>query len=361
MGLHVGMLRAEQAAGALARDVLYFVHPGAAAVIALAGVALGILVRQHAAHCGHHGRRYHVFRGNQFNVPALAAKLTLHGPRHLCIALGHKADGVQHIRVHVHPPYLVVFQLSFFSIQRNAVVHKHRLCYDENGRWPAFLRRFCHMRTKQDTLQIVNRLKEEYPLAECTLDYDSAWQLLVSVRLAAQCTDARVNIVTEELFAKYPTLEALAAAGADNIEAIVRPCGLGRSKARDLAAMSNMLLNEFDGRVPQAMEDLLKLPGVGRKSANLVRGDVFGLPAVVADTHCIRLSNRLGFVKDTKDPVKVEKALVKVLPPEESNDFCHRCVLHGRAVCTARRPYCERCCLAQLCPTGKKALAGTGC
>ena len=200
------------------------------------------------------------------------------------------------------------------------------------------------MRTKQDTLQIVNRLKEEYPLAECTLDYDSAWQLLVSVRLAAQCTDARVNIVTEELFAKYPTLEALAAAGADNIE-----------------AMSNMLLNEFDGRVPQAMEDLLKLPGVGRKSANLVRGDVFGLPAVVADTHCIRLSNRLGFVKDTKDPVKVEKALVKVLPPEESNDFCHRCVLHGRAVCTARRPYCERCCLAQLCPTGKKALAGTGC
>lgn len=185
MGLHIGMLRAEQAAGALARDVLYFVHPGAAAVIAAAGVALGILVRQHAAHCGQHGGRYHVFRGNQFNVPALAAKLALHGPRHLCIALGHKADGVQHIRVHVHPPYLVVFQLSFSSIQRNAVVHKRCLCYDKNGRRPAVLRRFCHMRTKQDALQIVNRLKEEYPLAECTLDYDSAWQLLVSVRLHA--------------------------------------------------------------------------------------------------------------------------------------------------------------------------------
>ena len=212
------------------------------------------------------------------------------------------------------------------------------------------------MRTKQDTLQIVNRLKEEYPLAECTLDYDSAWQLLVSVRLAAQCTDARVNIVTEELFAKYPTLEALAAAGADNIEAIVRPCGLGRSKARDLAAMSNMLLNEFDGRVPQAMEDLLKLPGVGRKSANLIRGDIFHLPAVVADTHCIRMANRIGFVTDTTDPVQVERALVKVLPPEESNDFCHRCVMHGRVVCTARKALCEVCCLQDVCRTGKKTI-----
>ena len=217
------------------------------------------------------------------------------------------------------------------------------------------------LRTKADTRLIVERLKKEYPVSECSLAYDDAWQLLVSVRLSAQCTDARVNIVTKDLFAKYPTLEALAAAGPDAIEAIIKPCGLGKSKARDLAGMANMLLREYGGKVPQAMEDLLRLPGVGRKSANLIRGDIFHLPAVVADTHCIRMANRIGFVTDTTDPVQVERALVKVLPPEESNDFCHRCVMHGRAVCTARRPYCERCCLAQLCPTGKKALAGTGC
>ena len=216
--------------------------------------------------------------------------------------------------------------------------------------------------TKKELARIcIDRLKKEYPRSECTLDYDHAWQLLVSVRLAAQCTDARVNVVVQDLFARYPSVEALAAAEPEEIEAIVKPCGLGRSKARDISACMRKLRDEYGGKVPQAMEDLLRLPGVGRKSANLVRGDVFGLPAVVADTHCIRLSNRLGFVKDTKDPVKVEKALVKVLPPEESNDFCHRCVLHGRAVCTARKPYCERCCLAQLCPTGKKALAGAGC
>ena len=217
------------------------------------------------------------------------------------------------------------------------------------------------MRTKADAKTIVELLKQAYPLAECSLTYDDAWQLLVSVRLSAQCTDARVNIVTAELFARYPTLEALAGAGAEAIEAIVKPCGLGKSKARDIAAMTRMLIDEYGGQVPQAMEDLLRLPGVGRKSANLIRGDIFGLPAVVADTHCIRMANRLGFVTDCTDPVKVERALVKVLPPEESNDFCHRCVLHGRAVCTARKPYCERCCLAQLCPTGKKALAGAGC
>ena len=215
------------------------------------------------------------------------------------------------------------------------------------------------MRTKKDAVQIVERLKQEYPLAECSLTYEDAWQLLVSVRLAAQCTDARVNVVTEELFAQYPTLQDLAAAGADAIEAIVKPCGLGRSKARDIAAMTRMLLEDYGGQVPQSMEDLLRLPGVGRKSANLIRGDIFGLPAVVADTHCIRLSNRLGFVSDCTDPVKVERALVKVLPPEESNDFCHRCVLHGRAVCTARKAHCEICCLQELCPTGKKALAAT--
>lgn len=210
------------------------------------------------------------------------------------------------------------------------------------------------MRTKAETIEIVEALKAEYPLAECSLTYEQAWQLLVSVRLSAQCTDARVNIVTKELFGKYPTLEALAAAGEQAIEPIIRPCGLGNSKARDLAAMTQMLLTEFGGKVPEAMEDLLRLPGVGRKSANLIRGDIFGLPAVVADTHCIRLANRIGFVTDVTDPVKVERALVKVLPPEESSDYCHRCVLHGRAVCTARSPACARCCLRTMCRMGKK-------
>lgn len=213
------------------------------------------------------------------------------------------------------------------------------------------------MRTKADTKKIVERLKQEYPVSECSLTYEDAWQLLVSVRLSAQCTDARVNIVTQELFARYPTLEALAAAGAPAIEEIVKPCGLGHSKARDIAAMSNMLLHEYGGQVPQAMEDLLRLPGVGRKSANLIRGDIFHLPAVVADTHCIRMANRIGFVTDTTDPVQVERALVKVLPPEESNDFCHRCVMHGRAVCTARKAMCEKCCLRDLCRTGRKTIS----
>ncbi|HIW53754.1 MAG TPA: endonuclease III [Candidatus Ruthenibacterium merdigallinarum] len=212
------------------------------------------------------------------------------------------------------------------------------------------------MRTKADAKTIVELLKQAYPLAECSLTYDDAWQLLVSVRLSAQCTDARVNIVTAELFARYPTLEALAGAGAEAIEAIVKPCGLGKSKARDIAAMTRMLIDEYGGQVPQAMEDLLRLPGVGRKSANLIRGDIFGLPAVVADTHCIRMANRLGFVTDCTDPVKVERALVKVLPPEESNDFCHRCVLHGRAVCTARKAMCENCCLRAVCRTGRKTI-----
>lgn len=212
------------------------------------------------------------------------------------------------------------------------------------------------MRTKADTLSIVNALKAQYPISVCSLEYAQAWQLLVSVRLSAQCTDARVNIVTQELFAKYPTLEALAEAGAPAIEAIVKPCGLGKSKARDLAAMTQMLLHEYGGNVPREMDDLLRLPGVGRKSANLIRGDIFGLPAVVADTHCIRMANQIGFVTDVTDPVRVERALVKVLPPEESNDFCHRCVMHGRVVCTARKALCEECCLRTLCRTGKKTL-----
>ena len=208
------------------------------------------------------------------------------------------------------------------------------------------------MRTKADTRLIVERLKKEYPVSECSLAYDDAWQLLVSVRLSAQCTDARVNIVTKDLFAKYPTLEALAAAGPDAIEAIIKPCGLGKSKARDLAGMANMLLREYGGKVPQAMEDLLRLPGVGRKSANLIRGDIFHLPAVVADTHCIRITGRLGLTDGSKDPLKVEQQLRKVIPPEEANNFCHRMVLHGRALCMARKPDCGDCSLRPLCDHG---------
>ena len=211
--------------------------------------------------------------------------------------------------------------------------------------------------TKKELARIcIDRLKKEYPRSECTLDYDHAWQLLVSVRLAAQCTDARVNVVVQDLFARYPSVEALAAAEPEEIEAIVKPCGLGRSKARDISACMRKLRDEYGGKVPQAMEDLLRLPGVGRKSANLIRGDIFHLPAVVADTHCIRMANRIGFVTDTTDPVQVERALVKVLPPEESNDFCHRCVMHGRVVCTARKALCEVCCLQDVCRTGKKTI-----
>ncbi len=208
------------------------------------------------------------------------------------------------------------------------------------------------MRTKADAAKIVEALKKEYPEGICSLDYDcdSAWQLMVAVRLSAQCTDARVNVVTEILFKKYPTLQALAAAPVKDIEAIVKPCGLGPSKARDISAASKKVVEEYGGKVPSTMEELLALPGVGRKSANLILGDIYGVPGVViADTHCIRIANRLGFIK-SKDPLKVENALRKVLPPEESNDYCHRCVLHGRAVCTARKAYCEKCCLAALCP-----------
>ena len=211
------------------------------------------------------------------------------------------------------------------------------------------------MRTKKDTAAIVKLLKKEYPVSECSLTYEDAWQLLVAVRLSAQCTDARVNVVTKELFALYPTLPALAAAGADKIEAVVKPCGLGRSKARDIAAAANVLLTEYGGHVPSGMDELLKIPGVGRKSANLIRGDIFKLPAVVADTHCIRISSRIGFITST-DPAQVERALVKVLPPEESSDYCHRMVMHGRAVCTARKAMCEVCCLNQICRTGVKVM-----
>ena len=202
------------------------------------------------------------------------------------------------------------------------------------------------MTKKQRALQVIERLKKEYPSAGCTLDYDQAWKLLVSVRLAAQCTDARVNVVVEGLYEKYPTVEALAEADVDEIEKIVRPCGLGRSKARDISGCMKMIRDEYEGKVPDDFDALMKLPGVGRKSANLIMGDVFGKPAIVTDTHCIRL----GLVDGIKEPKKVEMALWKIIPPQEGSDFCHRLVFHGRDVCTARtKPYCEKCCLADIC------------
>lgn len=206
------------------------------------------------------------------------------------------------------------------------------------------------MTKKQRAKEIIELLMREYPNAECSLDYDDAWKLLVSVRLAAQCTDARVNIVVEGLYEKYPTVEALAHAPVDEIEQIVKPCGLGKSKAKDISACMKILHEKYDGKVPETFDELLALPGVGRKSANLIMGDVFGKPAIVTDTHCIRLVNRFGLVDGAKEPKKVEMALWKIIPPEEGSDFCHRLVYHGRAVCTARtKPHCENCCLKEVC------------
>ena len=204
---------------------------------------------------------------------------------------------------------------------------------------------------KERALLIIERLKKEYPDAGCTLDYNEAWKLLVSVRLAAQCTDARVNVVVQGLYEKYPSVAALAEADVSDIEAIVKPCGLGHSKARDISACMKMLEEQYGGKVPEDFETLLKLPGVGRKSANLIMGDVFGKPAIVTDTHCIRLTNRMGLVDQIREPKKVEMALWKLIPPEEGSDFCHRLVYHGREVCTARTaPYCDKCCLNDICP-----------
>lgn len=206
------------------------------------------------------------------------------------------------------------------------------------------------MTKKALALEIIERLKTEYPDAACSLDYDEAWKLLVSVRLAAQCTDARVNIIVKDLFAKYPSVDALAAAEPEEIEEIVRPCGLGRTKARDISACMRILRDRYGGKIPTEFDLLLKLPGVGRKSANLIMGDVFHKPAIVTDTHCIRLVNRMGLVDGIKEPAKVEKELWKIIPPEEGSDFCHRLVFHGREVCTARtKPHCDRCCLQDIC------------
>ena len=205
--------------------------------------------------------------------------------------------------------------------------------------------------TKQEkALEVIERLRKEYPDAGCTLDYDDAWKLLVSVRLAAQCTDARVNVVVEDLYAKYPDVNALAEAPVEEVEKIVRPCGLGKSKARDICACMKILKEQYGGQIPKTFDELLKLPGVGRKSANLIMGDVFGEPAIVTDTHCIRLVNRIGLVDGIKEPKKVEMELWKIIPPEEGSDFCHRLVYHGREVCTVRtKPHCDRCCLADIC------------
>lgn len=206
------------------------------------------------------------------------------------------------------------------------------------------------MTKKQRALEIISLLKEEYPDAQCTLTYDEAWKLLVSVRLAAQCTDERVDAIVPNLYKKFPDIESLAEAPVEEVEAIVRPCGLGKSKARDICACMKMLRDEFNCQVPDTMEKLLKLPGVGRKSANLILGDIYGKPAIVTDTHCIRLVNRMGLVNGIKEPKKVEMELWKIIPKEEGNAFCHRLVYHGREVCTARtNPRCSTCCLRQVC------------
>lgn len=206
------------------------------------------------------------------------------------------------------------------------------------------------MKSTQDVWAIVNGLKDLYPDGICSLQYQKDYELLFSVRLSAQCTDARVNQVTPALFARFPTLESFAAADPAEVAEYIHSCGFYNGKSRDLVGCAQMLLSDFGGRVPRAMEDLLKLPGVGRKTANLIQGDVFHEPGVVvADTHCIRISGRLGLTDGTKDPAKVEQQLRATLPPEESNDFCHRLVLHGRAVCMARKPDCPNCTLRPWC------------
>lgn len=205
------------------------------------------------------------------------------------------------------------------------------------------------MKTPQEITRIIAGLKELYPDAQCSLDYEKDYELLFSVRLAAQCTDARVNLVTPTLFARYPTLQDFAAASADEVGQYIHSCGFWRSKAKDIVASAQMLLQHFDGKVPGTMEELLSLPGVGRKTANLILGDIYQQAAYVCDTHCIRITGRLGITDGSKDPLLVEKQLRAVIPPEESSNFCHRMVLHGRALCMARNPQCVSCPLFSLC------------
>lgn len=211
------------------------------------------------------------------------------------------------------------------------------------------------MRTKQQVQAIISRLEEEYPLAECSLQYEKDYELLFATRLSAQCTDERVNKVTPALFERFPTLQSLAEAEISEVEQYIHSCGFYHGKARDIVACSKVLLEEYDGKVPGTMEELVKLPGVGRKTANLILGDIFHVPgSTVVDTHCIRLTNRIGLIDDMKEPEKIERKLRTILPPEKSNDFCHRMVLHGRAVCKAQKPQCEQCCIRDLCVTGSK-------
>ena len=208
------------------------------------------------------------------------------------------------------------------------------------------------MKTQAQISAIIEELKKLYPDALCSLEYQKDYELLFSVRLAAQCTDARVNLVTPALFARFPTLEAFAAATPDEVGEYVRSCGFWRAKAKDIVGSAQMLLRDFGGKVPDNMDDLLRLPGVGRKTANLILGDVYGKEGYVCDTHCIRITGRLGITDGSKDPLKVEQQLRKVIPPEESSDFCHRMVLHGRALCMARGPKCGDCPLRELCDYG---------
>lgn len=204
------------------------------------------------------------------------------------------------------------------------------------------------MTEKQRAVLAVEALKKEYPDVICSLTYTEPLQLLIATRLSAQCTDARVNMVTPALFERFPTLNAFCDGPVEDIEEIIRSCGLYKTKARDIYAMCNKLRSDYNGVVPDTVEELTKLPGVGRKTANLVVGDIYHKPAVVTDTHCIRICGRLG-LSEGKEPLKVEKQLRAVLPMDEANDFCHRLVLHGRAVCDARKPKCEICCMRAFC------------
>ena len=205
------------------------------------------------------------------------------------------------------------------------------------------------MKTTQEIREIIARLKALYPDAACSLDYRKDYELLITVRLAAQCTDERVNQISPALFARFPTLQAFAEADVEEVGKYVHSCGFWRAKSRDIVACAQMLLDRFGGVVPDNMEDLLSLPGVGRKTANLILGDIYGKEGYVCDTHCIRITGRLGITDGSKDPVKVEQQLRKSIAPEEASDFCHRMVLHGRALCMARCPKCGDCPLRELC------------
>ena len=208
------------------------------------------------------------------------------------------------------------------------------------------------MKNPAEVNAIIAELERLYPDAICSLEYKKDYELLFAVRLSAQCTDARVNLVTPALFARFPTLESFARASEEEVGEYVHSCGFWRAKARDLVACAKMLLSDYSGKVPGTMDDLLRLPGVGRKTANLILGDIFGQEGYVCDTHCIRITGRLGLTDGSKDPLKVERQLRRVLPPEGANNFCHRMVLHGRALCMARKPNCGECPLRPLCDYG---------